>query len=269
MRVMPRQDSPLREPVDAAGRLGAQMRQLRKRAGLALREAAALAACSPGHLSNVEHAKTFASEPLVLALDVQYRANGLLLSLYEELLGERRRREYRNALTRRGASFERLPEAGASEVWTPAQRAKLPLPGDASEFEGDVLAPIGVILERGSYFVKSWRLRNSGSVEWRDRFLQRVGPSAAATLVASESAVPISYTAPGDSVTVSVRCRAQWVESTSVAHFKMVFADGRLCWPDRYSHGVDLLVTSVRSGSCKCPGCTSVGPSPRQHDDGR
>jgi hypothetical protein len=153
-------------------------------------------------------------------------------------------------------------------VWVPPVDAELPLPGDHSLFVGDVQSPIGILLEHGTWFTKSWRLRNTGSVRWRDGFLQRVGPNAAATLVASDRAVRVADTDPGQEVTVEVSCRAQWIESTSVAHFKMVFAAGRLCWPDQYSHGVDLLVTATTGESCGCTSCQSVGPLEPKHRAG-
>ena len=79
---------------------------------------------------------------------------------------------------------------------------------------------VGILLNGGTHFVESWRSKDAGTVEWRNRFLQRVGPNAAATLVATEAVVPIPYTRPDASVTDAVQCKAQWIESTSVAHFK-------------------------------------------------
>ena len=89
---MPRKEAPLAAPTDASGRLSAQLRQSRKAAGLGLRAAARAAGCDHTHLSHVEHGDSLPSEPLVLQLDVTDGANGLLLSQYEEVLGERRRR---------------------------------------------------------------------------------------------------------------------------------------------------------------------------------
>ena len=262
---MPRKEEPLAAPTDASGRLSAQLRQSRKAAGLGLRAAAQAAGCDHTHLSHVEHGDSLPSEPLVLQLDVTYGANGLLLSLYEEVLGERRRRAYAEALSRRRQPRAQLAEATGRDYWVPPEDAALPIPGDHSFFVGDVQSPIGILLKHGTWFTKSWRLRNTGSVRWRDRFLQRVGPNAAATLVASDRAVRIADTDPGQEVTIEVSCRAQWIESTSVAHFKMVFADGRLCWPDQYSHGVDLLVTATTGESCGCGSCQSIGPLEPKH----
>jgi hypothetical protein len=147
----------------------------------------------------------------------------------------------------------------------PPPEASLPLLGDASSYVGDVTAPEGILLQCGTSFTKGWQLQNVGIVPWRDRFLIRVGPNAAATLVETDRFVRVPDTAPGESVTVEVQCRAPWIESTSVAHFKMAFADSRLCWPDRYGHGVDLLVTATSGPSCRCQSCSTVGPLEPQH----
>ncbi len=265
---MSRREAPLHAPVDADGRLSSQLRQSRKATGLGLRAAASLGGCSPGHLSHVEHGRNTPSEPLVVALDIAYGANRLLLSLYEEVLAERRRRSYTEALSRRGVAPPLLVKPGNQMLWTPPADQALPLDGDESVYEGEVQSPNGILLQRGTWFTKSWQIRNVGTVAWRDRFLQRVGPTAAATLVATDPLVPVPETEPGQSVLLEVRCRAQWVESTSVAHFKMVFADGRLCWPNRYSHGVDLLVTATTAPSCACLSCTAIGPLAPRHSDG-
>lgn len=231
---------------------------------MSVEAAAAAAGYTKGHLSKVENGGTKPSEVMVIALDTAFDANGLLLSLYEEVLGDRRRLAYEAALSERSTPRPLMKEASAG-AWLPAVDCELPMPGDASVFVGEGESPIGVLLERGTEFTKSWHVTNSGTVAWRDRFLRRVGPNAAATLVATDRAVRVPDAQPGETVLITVQCRAQWIESTSVAHFKMAFADGRLCWPDRYSHGLDLLVTSVRGPSCTCNSCTSIGPAGPKH----
>lgn len=202
----------------------------------------------------------------MIDLDVVTASNGILRSLYEEVLAERRRNAYQRALAVRGRDLPPLIET-EEQLWVPPRGSPLPLAGDESYYVGDVTAPEGILLHHGTPFVKSWELRNVGTVPWRDRFLIRLGPNAASTLVESERAVRIPDTAPGEAVIVAVRCKAPWIESTSVAHFKMAFADGRLCWPDRYGHGVDLLVTATLGPTCRCPSCSAVGPLELRHRD--
>ena len=259
-RCMARRENPLSAPVDADGRLSAQMRQMRHTAGFSLTEAAERAGWSTNHLSQVENGKQAPSELLIIDLDALFGADGLLLSLYEEVLSERRHRALVSAVEARAREVPLMREAVGDDRWLPEPGTVLPLTGDHAEWWGDITIPAGTILERGSLFTKTWRLRNAGDVEWRDRFLKRIGPTAASTLAHSPRAVQLPVTLPGEIVEVTVACRAQWIPSTSVAHFKMSFADGRLCWPDRYSHGVDLLVTAIEGPSCECMSCRVKDP---------
>lgn len=267
---MPHDEHRLRPPAPqgASHRLSAQLAQLRNLAGLTLSAAGQAAGCDKTHLSHIEHGDRTPSEPLILALDVIYGADGLLVSLYEETLGERRRRDYADALRRRGEPT-RLLDKASPPSWLPPDDVALPLPDDHSTFVGDGSGPIGVLLGAGSYFTKSWTIRNSGNVHWVDRFLERVGPHGAASLVQTERIVPVPDTAPGQTVALHVVCRAPAVTGTSVAHFKMVFADGRLCWPARYTSGLDLLVITVDGDSCSCVSCSSIGPLEPEHRKAR
>jgi hypothetical protein len=121
-----------------------------------------------------------------------------------------------------------LPEADTNRPWLPEPNAALRLPGDQAEFLGDLTIPAGTILRRGDYFAKTWRLRNSGVVDWRDRLLRRVGPNAGSTPIGSVRAVKIPLTKHGQQVDITLGCRAQWIPPTAVAHFKMTCADGSL-----------------------------------------
>jgi transcriptional regulator with XRE-family HTH domain len=98
---VPRHENPLSDPVDSDGRLSAQLRQSRKAAGLGLGQAARLSGWSSSHLSQVENGKQVPTELLVLDLDVLYEADGLLLSLYEEVFSERRQCAFDQALRNR------------------------------------------------------------------------------------------------------------------------------------------------------------------------
>jgi hypothetical protein len=44
------------------------------------------------------------------------------------------------------------------------------LPQDDSVFERDVTYPDGTVVPAGERFDKTWRIRNTGSVHWRDRY---------------------------------------------------------------------------------------------------
>lgn len=226
---MPRGPDPLPPPMNARGRLGAALRQLRKLNGLTQAELAAAVDCSHPTVSQMERGRHTPSEDLVRAWDERLGGAGVLVSLYEELLEERRHARRRRAVTGR-ADTPKEPR---------------PIPGDASEFIADVTIPDGTLMAPGERFIKTWRIHNVGTVSWRGRHLARLGPAGAEGQVSTPPQVPIPDTEPGEVVDVSVPCRAHVLAGSSQAHFKMADEDGRFYFPDRYSAGLVLAITVV------------------------
>ncbi|MGQ0574603.1 MAG: NBR1-Ig-like domain-containing protein [Pseudonocardia sp.] len=105
-----------------------------------------------------------------------------------------------------------------------------PLAGDVAAFAGDVTYPDGTAVEVGSRFVKTWELRNVGTVRWTGRLLQRL-PGAAGAGCATPERVPVPDTAPGATVRVSVPVQAPPVAGACVVHWKMVDEQGRAWFP--------------------------------------
>ena len=132
--------------------------------------------CSPSHISRVEHGSNPPSRALVQFYEETFEMDGLLLSLFEvtEHHGEQERR-------RAGGRRPRLTHA---------------VPGDASAFVDDTV-PHGTLMTPGEVFVKTWRIRNSGSVVWQSRQLERQGPLTGPGLITSQRYVPIPDTQPG------------------------------------------------------------------------
>lgn len=187
--------------------------------------------CSVSHITRVEHGHNKPSRALVNFYEEQFEADGLLLSLFEVVdhAREQRRRTFggRHARIVRGT------------------------PGDASAFVDDTI-PSGTLLAPGELFVKSWRIRNNGTVPWRDRRLERQGPLAGPGLIVSPAFVDVPDADPGETVEISVGLRAPGYDATSIAYFKMVDADGFLCFPDNYTLGLDVTVL-VRGNSDSLP----------------
>ncbi|SFQ73355.1 NBR1-Ig-like domain-containing protein [Amycolatopsis rubida] len=124
---------------------------------------------------------------------------------------------------------------------TPSSRDKeaavphYPLPGDSSGFggdglPGDVTFPDGAKARYGQTFTKIWRLKNTGSVPWRSRYLQVAGGTT--VLCPSPPRVPVPDAEPGQLVEVSVPVTPT---GTGVCHvlWKMVDERGALVFPDR------------------------------------
>ncbi|WP_406642570.1 NBR1-Ig-like domain-containing protein [Amycolatopsis sp. WGS_07] len=134
---------------------------------------------------------------------------------------------------------------------TPSSREKdaaaphYPLPGDSSGFggdglSGDVTFPDGAKARYGQTFTKIWRLKNTGSVPWRSRYLQVAGGTT--VLCPSPPRVPVPDAEPGQLVEVSVPVTPT---GTGVCHvlWKMVDERGALVFPDRTGIFYQVVVT--------------------------
>ena len=196
------------------------MRSLRRGAGASLNDAALIVGKSKGHLSQVERGVVRPSPELIARWDNIYNGDGVLWSAYVAARAPR-------------ALFP------SDQDHTPIG----PVPGDASEFVDDVTIPDGTVVALGQHFVKTWRIRNTGTVPWIGRYLTRVGPPAAHGLPRSPVSVPIQDTAPGETVDISVPMRAPLVPGTAQIMWKMTDDAGREYFPDRYPNG--LIVTVV------------------------
>jgi transcriptional regulator with XRE-family HTH domain len=197
------------------------MQKLRLVNGWTGKQTAAAFGCSPSHISRVEHGSNAPSRALVQFYEETFEADGLLLSLFEvaEHNAEQDRR-------RAGGHRPRLTYA---------------VPGDASTFMDDTV-PHGTLMTPGQRFVKRWRVRNSGSVFWSGRQLERQGPLTGPGLITSARYVAIPDTPPGEIATVEAELKAPGYDCSSIAYFKMVDESGALCFPESYQVGLDVLV---------------------------
>ncbi|WP_422646807.1 NBR1-Ig-like domain-containing protein [Actinoalloteichus caeruleus] len=140
-----------------------------------------------------------------------------------------------------------FPSAGAGApgleavVRDPLSTTRRLVPGDDSELRRDVNYPDGTTVHRGEDFVKIWELANTGSVFWRHRYLQRLGPDDPDSCQAPRR-VPIPPTAPGETALVSVPMRAPWSLGHSLTEWKMTDADGNFFLPDGLPVHVYVIV---------------------------
>jgi transcriptional regulator with XRE-family HTH domain len=210
--------------------LGWSMQKLRLIHGVTGKQVAQEFGCSPAHISRVEQGSSKPSRELVQFYEEQFEADGLLLSLFEvaDHASEQERR-------RTGGRRPRLHRA---------------IPGDASTFLGDTI-PHGSLMEPGQVFEQTWRVKNSGTVAWVGRKLERQGPLTGPGLISSLRLVDIPDTKPGKVAVVTAPLKAPTYDCSSIAYFKMVDADGRLCFPDSYQLGLDVLVLVEGQGADK------------------
>ena len=218
-------EPPELDPRQPKAVLGWTMRQFRRVAGRSGAHMAREFGCSPSHISRVEHGTSRPSRELVQFYEEQFEADGVLLSLFEVV-------EHAGEQGRRRSGGRRPPFVHA-------------VAGDASRFVGDTI-PHGTVMAPGEFFEKEWRVRNSGSVPWAGRQLERQGPLTGPGLITSERYVPIPDTKPGKVAKIVGTLRAPSYDCSSIAYFKMVatLEDGSvaLCFPGDYQLGLDVLV---------------------------
>lgn len=219
------QQAPELDPRQPKVVLGWTMRQLRRVAKVSGADLAKEFGCSPSHISRVEHGSARPSRELVQFYDERFGSDGLALSLYE--------------VAAHAAEQSRRRVGGHRPALALAE------PGDASEFVGDTI-PHGTLFSPGEWFQKEWQVRNSGSVPWEGRSLERQGPLTGPGLITSERLVEIPDTTPGKVATITARLRAPSYDCSSIAYFKMVRTTTEgltaLCFPGDYQLGLDVLV---------------------------
>jgi len=211
-----------RQPKTAIGLL---MRNLRQVYGLSVSQVAREYGCSPSRITRAELGDTPPSRQLVQYYEERFEADGLLESLFEVVIHAREQSRQRF-----GGRRPRRVHAVA---------------GDASAFVDDTI-PHGTVMSAGLLFVKTWRIRNTGSVAWHGRQLERQGPLTGPGLITSPRHVPVPETEPCEVVEIQVPLKAPTYECSSIAYFKMVGPDGLLCFPDEHQLGLDVLVRVER-----------------------
>lgn len=202
------------------------MRHLRELAGWTQTRVSVAFGCSVSHISRVEHGASKPSRALVQFYEERFEADGLLLSLFEvaEHAAEQSRRRFGGRRPRRVRTIE----------------------GDATAFVDDTI-PHGTLITPGLLFVKTWRIRNVGRVPWLGRRLERQGPLTGPGLISSQRFVPIDAAEPGEIAEIQAVLKAPGYDCSSIAYFKMVDADGLLCFPDDHQLGLDVLVRVIRN----------------------
>jgi transcriptional regulator with XRE-family HTH domain len=200
--------------------LGWSMQKQRLVHGWSGKRVAEAFGCSPSHISRVEQ-RNKPSRELVQFYEDTFEADGLLLSLFEVA--------------------EHAPEQERRRAGGKRPKLRRALPGDASTFVSDTI-PHGTLMEPGQVFEQTWRVQNSGTVPWRGRKLERQGPLTGPGLITSLRFVDIPTTGPSKIANITATLKAPTYDCSSIAYFKMVDRERRLCFPDSYQLGLDVLV---------------------------
>ena len=101
-----------------------------------------------------------------------------------------------------------------------------PVPVDAAEFVADVTMPDGTRLSPGKSFVKTWRLRNSGSTTWTSAYALVFANGAQMNGLAL---IPLPEpVAPGGEIDVSVTLATPKTPGTYKGYWRLRSASGIL-----------------------------------------
>lgn len=125
-------------------------------------------------------------------------------------------------------------DGGASGEGTRANAGRR----DDSRFEGDVTYPDGTRVRGGTTFRKVWRIRNTGDLHWRRRYLLRVGSGPCS----APKAVAMPDAAPGQAVDVGVQVTAPRTPGRCRIYWKMGDEHGRVLMPGKRPVFLDVTV---------------------------
>ncbi|WP_435201066.1 NBR1-Ig-like domain-containing protein [Janibacter sp. GS2] len=117
------------------------------------------------------------------------------------------------------------------------------VPGDASEFAGDVTIADCSTQERGRSVVKTWAFANTGTVEWTDRFLHRINVHEGSPGCRAPERVAIPDTEPGETVEVSVTIATPDAKATCFGRWMQTDGDGNFTFPEQRPYYYTFKVT--------------------------
>lgn len=144
-----------------------------------------------------------------------------------------------------GASASASATARAATPTPVASAVPLPanplVPGDDSTFIADITYRDGTKIPEGQSFIKTWEIKNIGSVPWVGRYLAPDGKITGACTYPSRVPVPTTY--PGKPAIISVPVVAPSTPQVCFVTWKMVNAAGDLYFPNE--EGMWFNVTIV------------------------
>jgi hypothetical protein len=136
------------------------------------------------------------------------------------------------------------PAPGEKPTAAPSSNSSYPVSGDDSAFVRDVTIPDGTPVAIGQKFLKTWEIRNTGSVFWHDRYLTRQGKTQGPDVCTSDLRVPIPDTAPGHIAEISVWVTAPSTPALCHVEWKMTDINGHLMFPGKSGIFFEVNVTN-------------------------
>lgn len=130
----------------------------------------------------------------------------------------------------------------SSRANDPVQTESVANQDDHTIFIKDVTIPDGTQIPVNTTYVKTWRVKNTGTVVWKNRYLKRTTP-ADDLLCSSPAMVPIPETKPGETVDISVTFTTPHLPGSCRTDWKTSDDRGNLYFPDL--HGLFSIVVVV------------------------
>ncbi|HEX4721386.1 MAG TPA: NBR1-Ig-like domain-containing protein [Pseudonocardiaceae bacterium] len=182
------------------------MRELRQSTGISLRRTAELSGWNKSHLSRVECGSTKPSLPLIEWYDGQFGAGNTLI-----------------------VRFRELADSGPIDqvTGTPNDHD----PRDACALVAETV-PDGTLVRPGALVRKTWTLRNTGPVNWRGRWLSRLGMPERASWLRCPTRVPVPDIGPGGEALIELDVTTPHRPGACVAYFTLTDLDGRPYLPE-------------------------------------
>lgn len=107
------------------------------------------------------------------------------------------------------------------------------VPDDGSDFVEDVTIADCATQPRGETIVKTWSFKNTGTVEWKNRFLHRINAHEGSPGCRAPERVGIPDTEPGETVKVSVTIATPDSRATCFARWMQTDEDGNFTFPEQ------------------------------------
>jgi hypothetical protein len=105
--------------------------------------------------------------------------------------------------------------------------------GDRSTFVSDITLSDGEKVATNQRFTKIWLIRNTGTVTWKNRYIQRQGPTEGPGRISSPLRVRVPYTLPGSDCRIAVRLKSPPLPGSCYAEWKMVDSKGIMMLPNQ------------------------------------
>ncbi len=139
----------------------------------------------------------------------------------------------------------------------------IPSPCNRAEFMADVTVPDNTRFDAGSSFVKTWRLKNTGSCTWTTAF--SLSYHSGSTLSAPAAVALPGNVAPGQNIDLSVTLKAPSADGTYTSYWMLKNASGGFFGIGANASSpfwVKIIVGDAAVATTVSNACTIVSKSP-------